>query len=335
MKWIYKYLNVRHSTRNLDDKEFENLLPSLAEEISKEDYTIIHKEKDLISDWNKLKAYSIGNSNTSSTTRVGMKLCEHFFPNFYKIKNSNGLSFEDAWTAENLEKALRWNRKSHSTPYMSELKRGIYFNCKLVKSTMFRPHLAKIITSSHEGGVVLDPCAGWGGRLLGTVASGKHYIGFETNKETYDNLLKMCEFLKITDKVTLYNVGSEYLNDFVTAPVDIVLTSPPYFNLEIYTSSEKQSENKYLSYEEWRDFWLKGVIVSCLEKLKEDGLSCWNVHNVGKMKLIEDVENIHKEFGFLKQNEFSLTSSKRQVNQNDNKNKKNKDITSCFGRVIK
>lgn len=330
MKWIYDYLNVRHSTRNLTDQEFESLLPKLAEEIAKEDYTIKYSDDILRTDWEKLKKYSSQDSNSSSTTRIGMKLCEHFFPNFYEIKNSNGLSFKDAWNKECLEKTLRWNRKSHSTPYMSELKRGVYFNCKLVKSTMFRPHLAKSIVSSAEGNVVLDPCAGWGGRLLGTVAAGKHYIGFETNKETYDNLLRMCEFLEISDSVTLHNTGSEFLNDYVTGPVDVVLTSPPYFNLEIYTDSDKQSENKFDCYEDWRDFWLKGVVVSCLQKLNKDGISCWNVHNVGKMKLIQDIENIHSEFGFFKQKEFSLSSSKRQVNQDEGKNKKNKDVTICY-----
>ena len=85
MKWIYNYLNVKHSTRNLTDQEFETLLPKLAEEIAKEDYTIKYSDDTLRTDWEKLKRYSSQDSNSSSRTRIGMKLCEHFFPNFYEI----------------------------------------------------------------------------------------------------------------------------------------------------------------------------------------------------------------------------------------------------------
>jgi len=114
-----------------------------------------------------------------------------------------GDSFKKMWVADNLVKMLRWNRKSHSTPYLSEIKRGIYFNFGLPKSTIYRPQMAKMIVTGLNGEVVLDPCAGWGGRLLGAVSSNAHYIGFEPNIKTYNGLLKLSKFLNIQDKVTL------------------------------------------------------------------------------------------------------------------------------------
>ena len=327
---IYDFLNVRYSTRNLSDEEFQNILPTLAEELVSVDFKTLYTEQQLKKDWEELKKFICDSNSTNSTTRVGMKLCEHFFPNFYKIKNSKGESFESSWNKDTLIKVLRWNRKSHSTPYLSEIKRGIYFCTGLTKNTMFRPHLAKTIVSNFSGQTVLDPCCGWGGRMLGTVAAGKKYIGFEPNTETYNNLLKLAEFLNIKDKIEIYNVGAEHMSQYLKQKVDIVLTSPPYFNLEIYSDENTQSENQHSSYEDWRDLWLAGVIKTAISHLNDSGVSCWNVHNVGKMKMIEDVANIHSSVGFKKEKDFSLNSSKRQANQSETKKDKNADVTICY-----
>jgi tRNA1(Val) A37 N6-methylase TrmN6 len=327
---IYDFLNVRNSLRNLSDEEFQDKVEQLAEELVQVDYKTKYSEEQLKKDWDALKNYKIESDNTSSTVRVGMKLCEHFFPNFYNIKNSKGVSFASSWNKENLVKILKWNRKSHSTPYMSEIKRGIYFCTGLTKNTMFRPHLAKTVVSYFPGDTVLDPCAGWGGRMLGTLAAGKKYIGFEPNTETYQGLKNIADF--IGEKPKLHNTGAENIYKNVPTLVDIVLTSPPYFNLEVYSDSPSQSENMHKTYEEWRDKWLAEVIYQATDCLTETGVSCWNVHDVGKMNMIGDVKNIHNKYRMSPVKTFSLTSSKRQANQTVSKNEKNADITICYRR---
>ena len=68
-----------------------------------------------------------------------------------------------------------------------------------------------ILSTQKSEGILFDPCAGWGGRLLGTVAAGWKYIGCEPNVDTYNNLMRMVTFLNIEDKVTLYNIPYEDL----------------------------------------------------------------------------------------------------------------------------
>lgn len=325
---IENYINKKDSTRNLSDKEFDRLLPQLATELANVDYHFAYSDKELYREWHNLVMFSAVTSKSSSSVRIGMKLCEQFFPNFFDIKNSKGDSFKTLWTADKLEKVLRWNRKSHSTPYLSELKRGVYFCNGLTKNTMYRPHLAKLINDTVDTQYTLDPCCGWGGRMLGAVASGKHYIGFDPNPETYANLVRLTEFLEIENRVTLINDGSENMDKYDFPDVGLVLTSPPYFNLEVYHDGEQQSENQYDSYDEWKEGWLKDVIKKSLDRL--DGISCWNVHNVGKMKMIPDVEEIHNDFGYTCTGEFSLQSSARQANQDESKRKKNSDVTRVF-----
>lgn len=325
---VEDFLNKKNSTRNLSEDSFKKILPTLAEELSNVDYHYFYTDKELLKDWDKLKNFETEETFTASTVRVGMKLCEYFFPNFFKIKNNKGESFNDFWNKENLQKVLKWNRSSHSTPYLSELRRGVYFCNGLTKNTMYRPHIAKIICDFYKPKKVLDPCSGWGGRLLGVASGNIEYVGFETNKETYNNLLKLIHYLNLENLITMYNNGSENMN--FQEEFDLVITSPPYFDLEVYSNEETQSENMFPSYEEWVNGWLTLVIEKSLKALKKDGVSCWNTHNIGNYKLIDDVKNIHDKNGFHLDKEFGLVSSSRQANQNNTKNKKTVDLTMCF-----
>lgn len=135
-----------------------------------------------------------------------MKLCEHFFPNFFDILSPKREGFKTHWNEQDLQKVIKWNRKSHySTPYLSEMRRGVNFCYGLTKNTMYRPHLAKMIYDYYRPTWVLDPCCGWGGRMLGVVANGAKYYGFEPNKEIYNHLMELVDLLAIKNDVIIYN----------------------------------------------------------------------------------------------------------------------------------
>lgn len=327
---LEKFLNIKNSLRNISDDEFESILKTLASELENTSYYSNYSNFDLIKDWTNLIKWNSNVSSIASTQRIGMKLCEQFFPNFYDIENKTGESFKKLWKAENLEKILRWNRKSHSTPYLSELKRGIYFNFKLPKSTMFRPQMAKMIVTNLRAKRVLDPCAGWGGRMLGTVASGAEYVAFEPNTETYNGLIELIKFLDIGHKVRIIKDSALEMNKYDIGEFDLILTSPPYFDLEVYSQEDTQSIIGCDTYKNWTDKFLNPIVNFGLQHLKSDGWSCWNVHNVGKMKMIDDVKEIHKDYA--NQKIFSVTSSKRQTNQRKD-DKKNSDVTICYSNI--
>lgn len=322
---IDQFLNKKFSTRNLSNEEFIEILPLMAVELSEFNYLPHYSDLELNDDWNKLLNWMCDKNFINSTSRIGVKLCEHFFPNFYDIKNTKGLSFKDLWNnSKFLEKVIIWNRKSHSTPYISELKRGVYFCGGLPKSTMYRPQMAKIITQKQNR--VLDPCAGWGGRMLGSVASGCHYIAFEPNTETYNNLQKLVHFLGIQNYVTLYCDDALNMSKYDFGNVDVVLTSPPYFNLEIYTDELTQSIANCSTYKLWEQNFLFPLIEMCTSRLNPNGKSCWNVANFKNYNMWDSVFNAHSNVNYTKTNEYSVISSARQVNQK----KKILDTTICF-----
>ena len=326
---IQTFLNIKNSVRNLSDVEFENILPTLANELEDVSFYYSYSDSDLLKDWNSLIKWNARVDSMASTQRVGMKLCEHFFPNFFDIENKDGNSFKSLWKADKLEKVLRWNRKSHSTPYLSELRRGIYFNYKLAKSTMYRPQMAKMVVTNLGAKRVLDPCAGWGGRMLGSVAAGAEYVAFEPNTETYESLLKLIKFLGIEDKVRIIKDSALEMDKYDIGEFDLILTSPPYFDLEVYSHEDTQSIKGCDTYSMWVNNFLKPLIELSISHMKQNGWSCWNVHNVGKMKMIDDVKVIHE--GYNNQKVFSVTSSKRQTNQTVSK-KKNADVTICYSK---
>jgi 16S rRNA G966 N2-methylase RsmD len=327
---IYQnFLNKRNSIRNLQDQDFENIIERLASELSKIDYHITYDDLSLLNDWKKLKIWSTEENIINSTNRIGMKLCEHFFPNFYDIKNNRGESFSSLWNKNNLIKILRWNRKSHSTPYLSELKRGIYFCCGLTKNTMFRPQVAKMICDRYKPNVVFDPCAGWGGRLLGVVSSGSKYIGFEPNTKTFGSLQNMVKFLSIENQVMLICDDALNMKKYDLPKVDMILTSPPYFDLEIYSDEETQSHKNRLSYDDWSKHFLNEIIIQSNQLLNDGGVSCWNVGKVGKNNMFDCVEKYQSELGFRKTTNFGVLSSKRQALQKNDGNK-SFDNTVCY-----
>jgi 16S rRNA G966 N2-methylase RsmD len=330
---IEKFLNVRNSLKSLSDEEFDSIVDQLAAELEKVSFLSSYDDRVLRKDWINLKKWNSSDYIINSTSRVGMKLCEHFFPNFYNIENNKGKSFYSMWNKKNLAKILRWNRNSHSTPYMSELKRGIYFCCGMTKNTMFRPQIAKLICLQYNPTIVLDPCAGWGGRLLGTVASGAKYIAFEPNTETFNNLNRMTKFLGIESKIQLICDSALNMVKYNLPKVDLVLTSPPYFDLEVYTHENTQSIINHNTYDDWKNNFFEPLMKLSLQHLSENGHSCWNVGKVGKNDMFKDVLDCHLSLGYNKVIEFSVQSSKRQSLQSSSKNNKSVDRTEVYSKL--
>lgn len=328
---IENFLNRRYSTRNLSDEQFEEVLPTLAKELSEVSFKPEYTAEELHKDWQSLCMWNANGIRINSTSRIGLKLCEQFFPNFWDIEDTKGNSFRKLWSdSKFLERVLKWNRTSHSTPYLSELRRGVYFCGGLCKSTMYRPQMAKLIAKGCKR--VLDPCMGWGGRMLGVVSSGAEYVGFDPNTETYKHLNELSEFLGIQHRVRLICDDALQMNKYDIGKFDAVLTSPPYFDLEVYCKEETQSVSNLNSYDLWNDKFLTPLIQECVSRLNPDGKSCWNVAKVRTHDMWESVTAAHLKVGFKLHEEYEVCSSARQVHQK--KMKKSVDRTVVYNRDI-
>jgi DNA modification methylase len=279
-------------------------------------------DKELYDDWNKL--LTIRKFKTGSQWKPGLKICQQFCDNFFDMKATNGKSFNSVKSNyDEMDKIRLWGLEKMSALYISWIRRAIYMRWGGHNPTYYRPHLAKqIIASTNKvNGTLFDPCAGWGGRMLGTVAAGWKYIACEPNIDTYNNLHRIIKFLNIGENVTLYNIPFEELDMNIIPKVDIVLTSPPYFNLEIYSDDNTQSYNKYQSYEEWLTNWLLVMVEKCISILNEDGLSCWNVMDFKKTQIVESIIDKHTQSDFKLINGIGIDSPfinyKKKLNKKD------------------
>ena len=296
------------------------------EELIKTDYHYNYTEQELRDDWKRL--CNTTTYKTGSQFKPGLKLCQHFFPNFFKISTWKGTgSFEKCWQDEELMNKVReWGLKSMSKLWMSWIRRAVYLAGGLPNSSFYRPHFAKQIIESYmpnREGFLFDPCAGWGGRMLGTVAAGWKYAACDPNKETYDNLQKLIAFLDIDDRVDIRNCPVEehkYKDE-----ADIVLTSPPYFNLEVYDSNINQSYYRFFEYDTWKERWFIPLLEESIQNLSENGYSCWNVMNFGKQDLVETVMNVHQQKGYELVGTVGFKSPLANI-----RNLKNRDVTYIF-----
>ena len=150
----------------------------------------------------------------------------------------------------------------------------------------FQPLVAAALLDRYgaKGATVLDPCGGWGGRLLGAVAVGAaRYIACEPCVPTHAALCAMAAQVAATATgaapgtvCELHRLGFE---DLALPPcsVDVALTSPPYFNLELYDDAPSQSHVRYATPAQWEAHFLRRVFERVHAALKPGRVFLINV----------------------------------------------------------
>lgn len=156
-----------------------------------------------------------------------------------------------------------------------------------------------LINEFGNNGKVLDPCAGWGGRLVGFLAStAVEYQGIDASPYQVQGDLAIYECYKdVVDenkKVSIicspfekFEIEKEYY--------DMALTSPPYFDVEIYEGGEQSSD--YGSYEKWKDCFFSVLFSKVYKALKKKGIFCLQVGSQ-KYPLEKDGIQLACEVGF-------------------------------------
>lgn len=216
---------------------------------------------------------------------IGTSLCNFLFPNLQdafsnkdadkgSARSTIGKFESDEW----LEKAIRFcYNHGKSTPTPSSLMAAL----RQVGSspTNFRPMSAKAIYErfSPENGVVWDMSTGFGGRLLGALSSNKNltYIGTDPNTESMWNTHRLAEYIDmytpvpegVMGRYELHCVGSEVI-DMPAESIDFAFSSPPYFDLEIYSDEPTQSTKKYPEIDGWLEGFARGTIRNVVKALK-------------------------------------------------------------------
>lgn len=138
------------------------------------------------------------------------------------------------------------------------IRAQIYATCKMV--SVFEAIVAKAILDHFQAKRVLDFCAGWGDRLVGALASSsvQHYTGVDANPGLHEHYREISQ-LYAKNHHTVNFLTGDFLDSKVLAEspgegdvlFDTILTSPPYFDLELYSQDANQSVVRFPTFEAW------------------------------------------------------------------------------------
>ena len=239
-------------------------------------------KEEALADYKKLREEVGCNGLTkiSPLSKIGNKFVDFFtFPQRIETKGKTGMNFFDFWEKKSIyakkayiQKIIAfYKRTAPNTPVLKVWVR--IFNLGFGSITIFRPLVAMGIYCRYKPTSVLDFTMGWGGRLVGACAVDvPKYIGIDLNPTLKEPYAKMIDMLKPLTNTKITIMFQDCLKvDYSKIDYDMVLTSPPYYNIEIYTGSTKQSKD------DWDNNFYEPILRMTWTHLKKGGHYCLNV----------------------------------------------------------
>lgn len=148
---------------------------------------------------------------------------------------------------------------------------------------------------------VVDPSAGWGDRLIAALACGedriKSYTGFDPNEELQPGYARIIAMLTggTGGKASVAALPFEDAQ-LPEAAADLVMTSPPFYDLEIYVTPEDdklgtQSTTRYKTWPEWLDGMYRPYLAGLYRCLKHGAYAVLYVSNYRKGRTLYPLAN--------------------------------------------
>ena len=280
MDTIFNYFFGSQNGGNLDNNlQGDNLVTNVFKGGASEKDKIAKKiknitEEEAIKDYNHLKEIDL--KKVGSETRIGNKFVDFFtFRQRLDTIGIKGFSYYD------FLKDTEYHKKKYIKNLLDYQKGedrdvALYRIFKLHAGSigLFKPLTAMEIYSRFKPTSALDFCSGWSCRLVGACALDvPNYIGIDTNKSLKEPYQKMIKLLKqLGTKTKIKMIFKDALKvDYSKLDYDMVLTSPPYYNLEIYEGTTFKTE------EEWDNEFYIPLFRETYKHLKKGGHYVLNI----------------------------------------------------------
>lgn len=247
-----------------------------------EDHKLITKT-ELDRDLKNLKGFT---AEANANKFYGNPFLYHFqFKNLLKCRREKGKTIYDIWNdSEAWDKLIDSTRKRNRGGRTAAGNVYECFRINLGSIVMFKSTTAKYLYKKYNAKSVLDPTAGWGGRMLGAWALDINYTGIDTNvemREAYDSMMSYLDSYSEFDNPLLQEERNGRLDmiwqscldvDFSKLEYDFVLTSPPYVNLEIYEHMTPWQKDEDF----YKNFFIP-VWQKCVDNIQPGGHVCFNI----------------------------------------------------------
>jgi tRNA1(Val) A37 N6-methylase TrmN6 len=243
-------------------------------------------EPDADTDFARLRAFDSAHDDIG-LRRVGNKSVDRFtYAERLSTTGNKGISFYDfyfnrnkfvekPYVARALEAVARETRSDANPPKAWIRVFTLYFG----SVNIFRPLVACKIYALFRPTHVLDPCAGWGGRLAGAAAMDvPRYTGIDSNTRLREPYRKLTEFLATRSDTKARMIFKDALAvDFSKIDYDMVLTSPPYYDIERYGADAEDASPLYTSRDEWNTLFYRPLFEKTFAAMRAGGYFCLNV----------------------------------------------------------
>jgi len=111
---------------------------------------------------------------------------------------------------------------------------------------------------------VLDMSSGWGDRLISSIIYNNcNYQGIDPNSKLTDKYTNIINTLAKNSKNNYNIITDGFENVILKQQYDMMFSSPPYFNIEHYSSDNTQSYKKYSNLNKW----LKNFMYVSIDKI--------------------------------------------------------------------
>lgn len=229
------------------------------------------------------------NKLCSGNKNVGGDITLLFNPHRLKVRvNARKNSVADSFLKKEkgmLSSISQWMSKQQDIVHHRQYIDVAKANTGTQVAHEFRPALARDIYLQHckKNARVLDPCAGWGGRMMGFAATGLggEYFATDPSTKTYKGLLELKSFLQSAQNISEVEIKihNQPFEDIEVPQdyFDFAFTSPPYFDTEIYSDEETQAYKRYNTIEEFNNKFLLELVRKVFSTLKQSGRFLINI----------------------------------------------------------
>ena len=268
-------------------------------------------EDGLRDSWVFLKGVGSRISDGSITcSPIANKFPSHFMPHrFHCYKKNSRSPYEVFLDRQKLMKTIETQLKSGDSIQDTNIRNALttYASSGVGQ---FNAGIAKFLINEYcRGSWVLDPCSGWGNRLSGAVAAGKNYWGIDPSTKTYESLLRIKDWFlhnSVPSEVVIHKGVAEDRSYYRPGFFDLSITSPPYFDTEIYSEEGTQSCAKYYNLKGWISRFLRPFIENVWWGLREEGYFILNIADTKRVKIVGPAKEISSSLGFVLEETYAL-----------------------------
>eukprot|EP00667_Euglena_gracilis_P013035 EG_transcript_13423 len=168
---------------------------------------------------------------------------------------------------------LREGRYKFTELSSESLRETMAYHRDISECTQFKPTLGISIIRLLQGRRVLDFSSGWGDRLVAAIASGvERYVGVDPNPDLQPGYRAIIQ--QLADDPGRYTMVQAPFQTALLPPgetFNLVFTSPPYFNFELYSNPVEQSAREDTDLTDWLEHFLFPALQKAWAVLEDGG----------------------------------------------------------------